>query len=368
VNFVILLLFILSFVHIVVPLTYYGYMRRISKRSPWNLHLNPDYEPKISIIVSTFNEANVIVEKIKNISQLDYPKNKLELIIVDSASSDGTSDLAEKYIKAQDFQFKVYVLKETERRGKSSALNYALKTVTGEVVATSDADCLWPPDSLRKAIIYLSDSSVGAVCGHEVPTNPNHTIATKTENTHRSFFNEIRIGESKLNSTVVFEGGLALFKTECLQKFNEYCDDSGSALDIVQGGHRTLILPDVFFQNPFPTAWSIRSRKKIRRAQHLISVFWRCLKLDISKKNKLNPLISKVNVFLYIFNPFLFLFFISNCVLVFYEYPLTLLIIPFIVFIPKIRRLATVYITDYFFLLVAAMRELLGKKQIVWKK
>jgi len=343
-------------------------MKLIAEKRSWNLILDNNYEPTVTVIVPTYNEAQVIVSKLKNIEKVNYPKNKLEVVIVDSASTDGTANTAKKYIKKNKLMFRILVLEETQRSGKAKALNYALQYSSGDIIATSDADCIWAADSLRNAVRYLSEPLVAAVCGLEVLMNPDQSSATLTESQYRKIFNNIRVGESKIHSTIVFEGGLALYKRNVLKMFDESCDDSGSALNLVQKGYRTILVEDAFFLNPFPSDWNQKFDKKIRRAQHLIEIWCRCLKLDLKRKLRLNPWISRINVFLYVINPFLFISSLFLLFTILLKHPVLILIITLPLLISKVRDLIMLYITNYVFLLYAFFMEALGKKQIIWKK
>jgi len=357
----------ISLVHIMVPAGYYFWMKRLSKKGNWNLALS-DFEPKVTLIVATYNEANIIEDKLNNIRELIYPKDNLEVIVVDSASTDGTAQVVKDYLERNSLPFKTIVIEEDQRRGKSKALNNALQTASGNIVATSDADCIWTPQSFNNALKYLSDKSVAAVCGVEVLTNPEESSAARTELQHRQVFNFIRVGESKLQSTIVFEGALALYKKGLLEKFDEDCDDSGSALNLVQKGFRTIMVPDASFLNASPGGWKIKATKKIRRAQHLVDVWWKCLKLSLRRKSKMNLWISTGNIFLYLFNPFLFPVFMATIVWVFLAWPLTSLTIPVFLLVPKLRDAIMTYLSNYMFLLYAILMQALGRKQIIWKK
>jgi|SRR5271157_4529514 len=370
-TFVISLFAIVTAIHIAPVAIYYLCMRRKALRGPWNLSLDENYSPAVTLIVATYNEANVILNKMRNITELDYPTDKLEVIIVDSASTDGTPRIIKEYLKNNKPPFKTFLIEEDQREGKAKALNHALQQASGTIVATSDADCIWTRDSLRKAMKYMSDDNIAAVCGQEVLLNPNDSSATRTESQHRNFFNLIRLGESKIDSTIAFEGALALYKRKLLQRFDEDCDDSGSALNLVQLGYRTIMVPDAFFLNPFPSKWSVKISKKTRRAQHLVGLWWKCIKLSIRRKLKLNPWISAANVFLYLINPLLFALFLGTIVLVLMTYPfllLLLLLLPFVAIVPKMRDSLILYLTNYLFLLYAIFVESSGRKQVVWKK
>jgi hypothetical protein len=201
-----------------------------------------------------------------------------------------------------------------------------------------------------------------------VLTNPKESSAARTELQHRQVFNFIRVGESKLQSTIVFEGALALYKKGLLEKFDEDCDDSGSALNLVQKGFRTIMVPDASFLNASPGGWKVKANKKIRRAQHLADVWWKCLKLSLRRKSKMNIWISAGNIFLYLFNPFLFPVFMATIVWVLLAWPLTSLTIPVFLIVPKLRDAIMTYLSNYMFLLYAILMQALGRKQIIWKK
>jgi poly-beta-1,6-N-acetyl-D-glucosamine synthase len=337
-------------------------------KNDWNLRILDSYEPKVTIIIASYNEANVIENKLKNISEISYPPDKLDLIVVDSASTDGTARIAQEYLDHNTFPFKAVVLEEKVRKGKAKALNNALQNSSGNIIATSDADCTWTTQSFLNALKFLSDKSVGAVCGQEQLQTPNQSSANRTESEYRNVFNYIRIGESKVQSTIVFEGALALYRKSYIEKFDEDCDDSGTALNLVQNGYRTIMVPDAFFLNPPFIKWKMKAAKKTRRSQHLIDLWCKCLKLLITRKLKLSPSISIPNIFLYLLNP---LFFITALVtLAWYtlNIPVILAAIPVILLIPKSRDYLVVYFSNYLFLLYGMLLQALNRKQIVWNK
>src|SRR5690242_20565028 len=130
-------------------------MKRIGSKRSYNIALAGDRQPTISIIVPTYNEATVIKEKLSNISQSDYPSDRIDMIIVDSGSKDNTASLAREFF-AQN-SLKGQVVEEKERTGKSGALNLGLKHAMGELVCISDAECKWDKRALGNAARYFSD-------------------------------------------------------------------------------------------------------------------------------------------------------------------------------------------------------------------
>ena len=108
-----------------VPLAYFGVMKRIGRGRGYNLAIKSDRQPTISIIIPTYNEATVIKEKLSNISLSDYPSDRMDVIVVDSGSTDSTADLARDFFSHNNL--KGQVVEEKERSGKSGALNIGLK-------------------------------------------------------------------------------------------------------------------------------------------------------------------------------------------------------------------------------------------------
>ena len=113
--------------------------------------------PKVSVIVPAFNEEDTIEDTIKSLLNLDYPKEKLDIYIIDDGSSDKTYEVSKKFAADNVFVY------HKENGGKASALNFALKKADSEFVASLDADSFVSPDALKKMIGYFNSESVMAV-------------------------------------------------------------------------------------------------------------------------------------------------------------------------------------------------------------
>src|SRR3972149_5195425 len=122
-------------------------MKRFVEK-PWYLSLDPAYIPCTAVLIPTYNEASLIGKKLEDVNAQQFPKEKLEMIVVDSGSTDGTYDLAKSWAM-RNADAKISVIKETHRMGKASALNSALAQTKCDVLVTTDADSLWGPNSLR---------------------------------------------------------------------------------------------------------------------------------------------------------------------------------------------------------------------------
>jgi cellulose synthase/poly-beta-1,6-N-acetylglucosamine synthase-like glycosyltransferase len=113
--------------------------------------------PAVSLIVPAYDEADVIAAKVANSLALDYPRERLQLIVASDGSSDETAALA----RAAGAD----LVLELPPGGKVAALNAAADAATGEVLAFSDANCLWERDALRRLVAPFADPGVGYVCG-----------------------------------------------------------------------------------------------------------------------------------------------------------------------------------------------------------
>ncbi|MEM0084793.1 MAG: glycosyltransferase [Candidatus Methanomethylicia archaeon] len=111
---------------------------------------------RVSIIIPVKNMENSIEDLLKSIMELDYPKDKIEVIIVDGGSNDKTLEIASKY--------PVKILKE-DGKGPNYGRNIGIKTASGEIYAFTDGDCILPKDWLKKIVEKIDDEEVGCVGG-----------------------------------------------------------------------------------------------------------------------------------------------------------------------------------------------------------
>jgi cellulose synthase/poly-beta-1,6-N-acetylglucosamine synthase-like glycosyltransferase len=91
---------VLALLHLTFPLLYYFYLRSRWLNKPWDLGRDPGYRPRVTIVVPTYNEAGLIREKLDNIASQDYPKGLVEVIVVDSASGDGTPSIVMEWMES----------------------------------------------------------------------------------------------------------------------------------------------------------------------------------------------------------------------------------------------------------------------------
>jgi biofilm PGA synthesis N-glycosyltransferase PgaC len=359
----------LLFIFIGVPSVYYLYMKRRAAK-PWAFKVDEAYEPYVSILVPVHNEEKSIRFKLENLYKLKYPANKLEIILVNDASTDKTLNEIQEFVNFHNGPT-IKLLNRVERTGKAASLNFALKQINSDVVVVSDADCFLSSDTLIKALPYLSSAEVGAVAGKELLLNPQGSWVTEGELFYNNFVQTLRFGESKVHSTVFFQGGFAAYKKAFLEEFDHENDDSGTAFNIVQGNRRTLLIPEAHFYTMFPTNWKNKIILKMRRANQLQQIWTKCLKLLLQRKLVLPKRIAVPEIFLHLLNPIVFFVLIVVTALVIVAHPLLLAVfLPIFLLalvIPKGRISVIENVQSNFILLFSLFSFITGRKFKHWK-
>jgi len=154
-------------------------LRHIKNKPSRATPCSVEYKPSVSILIPAHNEDKVIGKLLQKMTELAYPKDKLEVILIDDASSDNTGQIAEDYSKQCTFIKVLHRDKQVGGRGKASALNAALKQATGEIVLCFDADYLPHSDIVAKLVEKFADPNVGAVQGRPVVLNEPRNIITR---------------------------------------------------------------------------------------------------------------------------------------------------------------------------------------------
>jgi cellulose synthase/poly-beta-1,6-N-acetylglucosamine synthase-like glycosyltransferase len=352
-----------------VPAAYFLYMKKRSVAG-WNLKLDSSYLPSTAIFIPVHNEEKVIRLKLDNISKVVYPPDKMQITIINDCSTDGTVEEVNNYVSTHSTP-KISLYDSKVHLGKAGCLNNALKGVDADVVIISDVDCFWPSDILSKAVSYLSDPNVGAITARELLLNPQDTWVTLSEQFYDSTIQSVRIGESKIHSTIFFQGGFAAYKKSALTEFNHATDDSGTALDIVQTKRRALLIPELGFFTLSPTKWVNKVAIKIRRAIHLQHLWARSLNLLVHGKLAMPKKIAIPEIMLHIFNPVLLVVFAAFSVVVMFQYPLLALamaVLVGVVFAAKKTRVTALELIQNNLILLTALTSFFTKRNFAfWK-
>ncbi|MFQ5758503.1 MAG: glycosyltransferase [Candidatus Bathyarchaeia archaeon] len=181
--------------------------------------------PKFSLIVPAKNEENVIARCLKALLSLDYPRAKMEIIVVEGGSTDATKDVCLEFSRRHPSV--VRVLSQATSTGKPAALNFALPHVTGEIVGVFDADSVPERDVLRKVASNFQDPSVMAVQGRTSSLNKEKNILAKVAAMEeKAWLQSMVNGRERLKLFVPLTGSCQFVRRGILEEMGGWAEDS----------------------------------------------------------------------------------------------------------------------------------------------
>lgn len=225
-------------------------------------------EPTASVILPTYNEADIVESKLEDICDLDYPLDKIELVVVD-ASEDETARIISDFFADRQTPT-LTLIREEDRRGLASALNDAYEVASKEIVIKTDCDSRLANDALREAAANLADPNVAGVTGR----NADVLGGSSVEEGYRDIQAQIQVLESHLDSTLIFHGPFSAFENDVIVPIDpdSLADDTELALKIRRQGKRVIFDPAIRYQEAAQSKFLKRRKQKDRRARGLIKL------------------------------------------------------------------------------------------------
>lgn len=159
--------------------------------------------PTATMVISAYNERNVIREKIRNALQLDYPADRLDIMVISDASDDGTDDIVRQF---DDIRVRLYRM--DQRAGKSAGLSQFCPQATGEILVFTDANSMFQADALSHLLCHFDDPRVGYTVGRQLYVDTEQTASCDSENIYWSYELLMKQWESRLSSVVGADGAI----------------------------------------------------------------------------------------------------------------------------------------------------------------
>lgn len=198
-----------------------------------------NYEPTVSLMIVAHNEEKVIKEKLENVLNVEYPKEKLEILVASDNSTDSTNKIVKEFIKEhKNYNIRLFEVKE--RKGKTNAQNEAFKTVKNEILVMTDANAMLKENSLRE-LVSSFDSNVVYVSGKLVYNNSTDSLTSNTESTYWDLDTKVREIESNIQTITAGNGAIYACRTSEYFEFDPIqCHDSAMPLYYALRGKRAI--------------------------------------------------------------------------------------------------------------------------------
>jgi cellulose synthase/poly-beta-1,6-N-acetylglucosamine synthase-like glycosyltransferase len=225
---------LLAYVYAGYPLLLFllGSLRREGRRT------GPVRLPRVSLIISAYNEADVIREKIQNSLALDYPRQRLEIVVACDGCTDATAAIAREF--AAD-GVRVFDL---PRRGKNGTLNEVVPQTRGDIILFTDANGKFQSDALSVLVGHFADPRVGCVCGELIYLSADDNIVAKGYNVYWRYDQQLKRLESRLACLLGANGSIFAIRKKLYQPLNgAVCNDMVLPIQVAAHGYHVVYEP-----------------------------------------------------------------------------------------------------------------------------
>lgn len=234
--------------------------------------------PSVSMVISAYNEAKTIAEKLDNILSLDYPRERLEIVIASDGSSDGTDIIVERYK-----EYGVQLL-SLPRQGKASALNAAVAAARGEILVFSDANSMYKSDAIQALVKPFADPEIGGVAGNQVYLSEvSGGSSSDGERVYWSFDRMLKRFQGRSGNTLAATGAIYAIRKSLFRPIPDgVADDLVTSTSVIAQGYRLVFAPDAIAYEPVAATNRAEFGRKLR-------VMIRCWRAFIFMRELLNP-------------------------------------------------------------------------------
>ena len=243
-------------------------------RNPASGYDASDDLPSVTLVISAYNEAQVIKEKLLNAVATKYPKDKYRVVVISDASDDGTDNIVTE-LSANHPQISLH--RQEQRLGKTAGINAAIEHIDTEIVVFSDANAMYRPDALLELVRPFKDKTVGFVVGAAL-YNADDNFANESESGYWDEELKIKELESKYCSVVGGDGAIYAIRRDLYEPLQvDDINDFANPLQIVAAGYRGIFTPKAIctedsaedFQKEYK-----RKRRIVNRSYRAFSRYW----------------------------------------------------------------------------------------------
>ena len=226
----------------VIVYTFVGYpaiVAALARIRPRPVRADAGFEPSVSLVVVAHNEADVIAARLENCFALDYPRDRLEVLVAADGSDDATAEIAGRFPG-------VRVLHQTERRGKLAAMNRAAAAAGGDILVFSDANNRYEAGALRHLVAPFADPGVGSTTGRKAIDDGSGRPLDEAEGLYWRYESRLKEWESRIGSTAAVAGEILAFRREAFPSApaGSITEDFVQAMLVAAAGWRVVYVPE----------------------------------------------------------------------------------------------------------------------------
>ncbi|SEW40697.1 Glycosyltransferase, catalytic subunit of cellulose synthase and poly-beta-1,6-N-acetylglucosamine synthase [Chitinophaga sp. YR573] len=217
------------------------------------------FEPTVTLIIAAYNEHAFIDQKIQNTLALDYPEQKLEIIFITDGSTDGSEKVVQNYPR-------ITLLHEYERKGKTAAINRAMRIVRTPFVIFCDANTLLNTAAVKNIVKHYRDEKTGGVAGEKKVLTTDGDNAAATEGVYWKYESLLKKLDAAFYTVVGAAGELFSVRTSLFAPVDTsvILDDFIISLKINQQGYRIAYAPDAYAMERPSTSITEEHKRKVR--------------------------------------------------------------------------------------------------------
>ncbi len=215
--------------------------------------------PSLSLLISAYNEENVMRQKIENTLELDYPEGKVQVIVISDGSDDRTDDIVAEYK-----EMGVVLSRVDGRVGKNAAINRTWGRVTGDIVVFSDANSLYDKGSLKCLAGHFSDPEIGCVCG-ELAYVDAGAGAGKGEGLYWRYEQRLKKIESSMGRLLIANGSIFAVRHKLFRPLDpRIANDFQTPQDAASEGFNVIYEPEAVARERTPSGYREEFERKVR--------------------------------------------------------------------------------------------------------
>lgn len=267
-------LFLIGFFIIFYAMVGYPFLLKLLQvvLKPQAIKKNKLYEPNVSYMIVAHNEEKVIKQKLENAIQLDYPKDKFQIIVASDNSTDRTNDIVKDFIVTHD-KFNITVYSTKEHKGKTNAQNEAQKHTSGEILVMTDANTILRKNAIRELVSSFSGNEIVYVCGKLEYLNAKFNSTSESESTYWNLDLFMRDTESRIKTITAGNGALyAVRNSDYIDVDPIYCHDSIMPFIYGKKGKRAVFNPDAIAYEKAGETNEDEYKRKVRMNRDILDM------------------------------------------------------------------------------------------------